>query len=239
MAAIPTVVLQRHCLGVQASRLDSCQVQKATFSRRTVLRPPELPWRLLPAPDMAEGCSITLEPYLIGRSAKETNRLDRQHQILLQTTGGLLYPPCLDLSSFRHILDCAAGTAVWARHILSGGGGDATNQTVQLNPGCVVDFSDVSNEQIPKPTPQGIGEVFLYDVLNPFPQERLGNYDLIHQRLLVAAIGQGRWPQVLKNLRDGLGQLRSRTPLPTSALICGSSTSAGRFPVLARDQSGP
>lgn len=112
--------------------------------------------------------------YCIPASSFETSRLDVQHSLSLQSSGGLLYPPWLPWSSFSSILDYCTGSTVWARHILAGGGGSLTDQRVELAPGSTVDVCDLGDGNVPKPLSTGINEFFRYNILNPFPEDRRG-----------------------------------------------------------------
>lgn len=69
---------------------------------------------------------------------------------------------------------------------------------------------------------------------NGFMVWMLGRYDLIHQRLLLGAVSGGRWPQVIANLKKGLGALCPRSPLAFLPSPEGSSLpSTGRVSRLA------
>lgn len=127
--------------------------------------------------NMASTAEPARQLYWTKRSSEEMDRLDLQHYLLLIASGGLLHPPSVDLSSARRILDCATGTTVWARHVLAGGGGDATNQQITLRPDCIFDICDLSDSQLPDPLPKGIHEFFKYDIIKPFPEERRGTLD--------------------------------------------------------------
>ncbi|OKP14388.1 hypothetical protein PENSUB_14167 [Penicillium subrubescens] len=57
---------------------------------------------------------------------------------------------------------------------------------------------DISPDQFPKDS--GRVQFSVHDITKPFPKEHLNRYDLVHVRLLVAAIDETRYPAAIANV---------------------------------------
>lgn len=57
---------------------------------------------------------------------------------------------------------------------------------------------DISSQQFPKM--QEIIQFSVHDITKPFPEEHLGRFDLVHVRLLVAAIDESDYKSAIANI---------------------------------------
>ena len=57
---------------------------------------------------------------------------------------------------------------------------------------------DISSEQFP----QYVGEISFstHDIAEPFPEEHLGCYDIVHVRLLIAALRESKYSSAVANI---------------------------------------
>lgn len=69
---------------------------------------------------------------------------------------------------------------------------------------------DISPAQFPFSSlkaPRHEIKLSVQDILQPFPKEHLGRYDLVHVRLLVGAMKEVDYPRAVRNLYDLLSML--------------------------------
>lgn len=149
-------------------------------------------------------------PYFLPKDDQEVNRLDFQHYLFRYALKGNYAAP---LTTPTNILDVGTGTGRWAMEV--------ANQFPQA--------SVIGLDIIPPPADNTVSlghgldrrpDNYAYvqgNVLDglPFPDE---TFDFVHQRLLVAAIPEERWPSVIGELvrvtRPG-GWVESLEAIPT------------------------
>jgi len=134
---------------------------------------------------------VSKDSYILPRNPSEAERLHAQHNHLTRSFAGLLVHPSIELDQQRTILDCCTGTGAWL---------DEARQ--EAHPDATFDACDLSMEQRSTITPGT--DVFTQDIREPFPEDRKGKYDLVHQRFLTAGIRAVDWPRAVKNVADTL-----------------------------------
>ncbi|ROW16720.1 hypothetical protein VPNG_01641 [Cytospora leucostoma] len=122
------------------------------------------------------------------RCTGEAQRLD-DHFDLLTTNIGYLVKPHIaaTLPPNARVADIGTGTG----HFLE--------VLQQSNPDAVLDGYDISTAMYPATTPANINLKVL-DIKQPVPEELHGKYNLVHARLLVAAILPDEWMAIVQNL---------------------------------------
>ncbi|KAL3472042.1 hypothetical protein BJX99DRAFT_12255 [Aspergillus californicus] len=129
------------------------------------------------------------EIYPLGRDKAESSRLNDQHKLIMDIVGGPI-DKTVPLDNVSSVADVATGTGVWlwdAQRVLN-----AHSAQDRYYHGF-----DISDAQFP--STHGI-ELSVQDVLKPFPSEHHNRYDLVHVRLLVAAITQSQTEAAVSNL---------------------------------------
>ncbi|PGH10993.1 hypothetical protein AJ79_05144 [Helicocarpus griseus UAMH5409] len=127
--------------------------------------------------------------YLLTRTKAESDRLELQHRAFQQNIGFLLHPAIPRHGSMR-IADIGTGTGAWLRDLAK-----------ELPTTCRLDGFDISLDQVPGKDlfPSDIN-YYVQDLLKPFPTEFLGQYDVVHVRLLVMGLQGSEWEIAIKNL---------------------------------------
>ncbi|EED23100.1 conserved hypothetical protein [Talaromyces stipitatus ATCC 10500] len=67
---------------------------------------------------------------------------------------------------------------------------------------------DISDKQFPKDSSHDTIQLSLHNCLEPFPAERHGKYDLVHVRLMVAALKESDYKHVVANIAEQEGHLQ-------------------------------
>ncbi|OAX79836.1 hypothetical protein ACJ72_05842 [Emergomyces africanus] len=127
--------------------------------------------------------------YLLIRTRAESERLDIQHHAFQKNMGFLLHPAIPQQDHMR-VADIGTGTGVWLRDLAE-----------TLPKTCIFDGFDISLDQVPdiELLPTDIN-YYLQDALSPFPAEFLGQYDVVHVRLLVLGLKVDEWERAIRNL---------------------------------------
>ncbi|KAL2059990.1 hypothetical protein VTL71DRAFT_9812 [Oculimacula yallundae] len=131
------------------------------------------------------------------KTAEESKRLNIQHGFINTFGPPEQIHPSIPKGQITRIADIATGTGIWIQDLST-----ILSKTPAANnqPRQYVGF-DISREFFPKEH----GEEFRYvqhNVLRPFPDEHLGKYDLVHVRLLVAALKEDEIPIALENVME-------------------------------------
>ncbi|KAI2464378.1 hypothetical protein F4781DRAFT_73393 [Annulohypoxylon bovei var. microspora] len=141
--------------------------------------------------------SATMEVFMDKTKADDDNvseqvRLEDQHETVIYAMGGrALYAP-IDLTKpGLRILDSACANGRWIKDLIVNS--PAKHEYVG---------TDVVESLYPNPPPEGTH--FLdQSIKEPFPEAWNGSFDLVHQRLVMAAAGPERTPAyVVQNLAD-------------------------------------
>ncbi|QDS69519.1 hypothetical protein FKW77_007403 [Venturia effusa] len=135
-----------------------------------------------------------------GDISQETSRLTVQHDVFVRMTGTLLPPEIAKhVSTIPNpkIADVATGTGIWARSISA------------LYPTARLDGYDFDTSKFPPEVASeknGDAKVKLSHAnildLNTFPPEMVGQYDVVHVRLLIYALTKDEWPVAAKTLES-------------------------------------
>ncbi|KAF2481694.1 S-adenosyl-L-methionine-dependent methyltransferase [Neohortaea acidophila] len=129
------------------------------------------------------------DPYFIPRGTSEAERLELQHGYILACQGYYLHPDLPPLPAGARIADLATGTAIWLREVA------AAKPTVECH------GFDISDTMFPAPPalPANV-TLHLADVKKPFDARWIGYFDVVHVRLLQAAMSTDDWGPVLRNI---------------------------------------
>ncbi|KAL4860624.1 hypothetical protein BDV12DRAFT_181305 [Aspergillus spectabilis] len=131
----------------------------------------------------------TEDKYVFGRSQKEIERLDAQHRLLSKVTQNTLIHPSIPKEKIQSIADVGTGTGIWLKDV------------AQVLPNSDVYYHgfDISADQFP-PNPPANLQFSEHDITKPFPEEHWNRYDLVHVRLLVAALDEPEYKLAIANL---------------------------------------
>ncbi|KAL3439801.1 hypothetical protein BJX65DRAFT_291606 [Aspergillus insuetus] len=132
------------------------------------------------------------EMYPLSRDEVESRRLNEQHKFLLDVVDGVIDRD-VPLDNISAVADVATGTGIWlwdAKQILD-------QKVGEFSSGSYHGF-DISAAQFPS-TPQGI-TLSVQDVFQPFPEEFLNRFDLVHVRLMVTAFPEGKFQEAVQNV---------------------------------------
>ncbi len=121
----------------------------------------------------------TDEAYMLTRDQDESRRLDIQHMFMRQLAHGSLIQPSIPRSELRTVADVATGTGVWLR--------EAAQELTTSHEMISYTGFDISAEQFPKDHIPGVSFI-VQNVVEPFPPEYHGRYDLVNVRLLSYAL---------------------------------------------------
>ncbi|OHE96495.1 hypothetical protein CORC01_08258 [Colletotrichum orchidophilum] len=129
-----------------------------------------------------------------GDANKERERLDFQHGVLKAIMGDN-FPDVIwkHLNSIAapKVADAATGSGIFLREIAT-----------KLATDAQLDGFDMDASKFPDPAllPANVN-LHIANVLEPFPKEMLGQYDLVHVKLLYAAMKKDDWLLAVKNLK--------------------------------------
>ncbi len=102
----------------------------------------------------------------------------------------------VNVAHVRKVIDVATGTGAWALDFVSQP--DVRGRDVQ------VFACDISTAKFPQADKQDVNKItfFQQDVTEPFPDEMLGTFDLVHMTYMSLALTVQGWKLALQNLRD-------------------------------------
>ncbi|RAL02552.1 class I SAM-dependent methyltransferase [Aspergillus ibericus CBS 121593] len=130
------------------------------------------------------------DKYVLGRDKVESKRLDSQHRLLVKVSGNTLIHPTLPTEQIRSVADIATGTGIWLE--------DVTQFLERPHIERYYQGFDISSEQFP--SNPGPIQLSVHDVTTPFPKEHWNRYDLVHVRLLVAALEESDYRAAITNI---------------------------------------
>lgn len=141
--------------------------------------------------------SIPESMYMLnsGSSQVERDRLNVQHHLFNEIMQGHLLPPHiiaeLDAASTPpKILEMATGSAVWLTEVAKTLPADA--ELVGLD-------YDTSRFPPPSSLPPNL-KLGKGDMYEPFPDDLLGKFDVVHVRMILFGVKEGRGLEVARNL---------------------------------------
>ncbi|KAK2836966.1 hypothetical protein FQN49_006542 [Arthroderma sp. PD_2] len=132
----------------------------------------------------------TQDKYVFGRSQKESERLDAQHNLLSKVTENTLIHPSIPKERVLCVADIGTGTGIWLK--------DVSKLLEKTNPKCYYHGFDISADQFPEQP--GNVQFSVQDITLPFPKEHWHRYDVVHVRLLVAALEESEYKTAISNL---------------------------------------
>ncbi|KAF2869228.1 S-adenosyl-L-methionine-dependent methyltransferase [Massariosphaeria phaeospora] len=150
-------------------------------------------------------------PYPLKRNALASTRLNFNHFWMKGITGYLLHPEIPTEKDNLRIADVGTGTGIWAGEI-----------AVQL-PDAKIDAIDISAAQFPPaPFRKSNTHFWTHDCFKPFPDEYLGQFDIVHARFWLCIINDDVAKPLMENLLTLLkpgGYLQWMEPLPRTAYV--------------------
>jgi hypothetical protein len=121
--------------------------------------------------------------------SSESTRLIEQHRWLVDVTGSLLHPAIPTSKTGLRVADLATGTAVWLLDLAKIVPSDS-----QLH------GFDISSKQYPKPEDRPTNlSLHEQNLLEPFPTEYQGFFDVVAVRLVTAGLRGDDWDTAVRN----------------------------------------
>lgn len=157
--------------------------------------------------------------YNLPHHQREIDRLQRQHNLILSSTGGLLLSTPLESNATLRILDAGAADGKWkgeSPYILDrialideSGAGTWLRSLAEHYPNQKWSLHgiDIGSALFPPPSADGpIVDLQKHDVREPIPEHLHlpETFDIIHQRYLIWGLKSAEWSQALGNLRSVL-----------------------------------
>ncbi|KAL3470108.1 hypothetical protein BJX99DRAFT_264543 [Aspergillus californicus] len=133
----------------------------------------------------------TKDKYCLGRSQKESERLDAQHRLLTRISDNTLIHPSIAKDAVFSVADVGTGTGIWLKDVAA-----AMDETQR----CYYHGFDISADQFPSEKPGANIDFSVHDITLPFPEEHWNRYDVVHVRLLVAALEESDYKTAVSNL---------------------------------------
>ncbi|KAF7712279.1 Uncharacterized protein PECH_008963 [Penicillium ucsense] len=129
--------------------------------------------------------------YLLTRTDTEAQRLDRLYGAWQANIKYLLHP-AITVHDHACIADIGTGTAsvIWLRDL-----------SREVPSSCQPHGFDISAAMFPdrQILPPNV-TLFEQDMLQPFPEQFLGHYDVVHVRLMIVALSSDHWAMGVQNL---------------------------------------
>ncbi|KAL9598534.1 MAG: hypothetical protein Q9219_004436 [cf. Caloplaca sp. 3 TL-2023] len=141
--------------------------------------------------------SVVPEPYMLPRDISESQRLDAQHDYFRQLSYGHLVHPSIPADELRTVADIATGTGIWLRQLAEESSASSLVETQRPE---FVGF-DISQQQFP---PQGSlparVTLVVHDMVQPFPAQYHGHFDLVNVRLVSYAVKEMDLDKIVRNV---------------------------------------
>ncbi|KAJ5919850.1 hypothetical protein N7454_009685 [Penicillium verhagenii] len=135
--------------------------------------------------------------YWLKHDDEERDRLNNQHRALVHIIGNKIVQAPIDLSTITRVADVGTGTGVWLDDLAARLKSIPTGTGQQRQ----YDGYDISATNFPGSHP-GNFHYRVHNILQPVPDELKGKYDLVHVRLLVAALVKGDVKTAVDNLTE-------------------------------------
>lgn len=157
--------------------------------------------------------------YNLPHHRREIDRLQRQHNFILSSTGGLLLSIPVETNATLRILDAGAADGKWK------GGSPSSVKIIPLTHDAGVGTwlrslaqhypdqkwslhgIDIGSALFPPPSADGpIVDLQKHDIRKPIPKHLHlpESFDIVHQRYLIWGLKSSEWPQAVGNLRSVL-----------------------------------
>ena len=133
------------------------------------------------------------EAYMLGREQQETQRLDEQHVFFKEFFDGNLLHHQILTTDVKTAADVGTATGVWLMETA------AMLKSIhgsELGP-CV--GFDISSSQFQK-DPTGSIQYHVHDTAQPYPEEYLNFFEVVHVRLLSYALRADQLEQAVRNI---------------------------------------
>ncbi|KAF9458397.1 hypothetical protein BDZ94DRAFT_1313356 [Collybia nuda] len=144
------------------------------------------------------------EHYLFKNNASDSHRLDKQYLLFQKCfdRGPVTLAGSLKKDRVNKVLDVAAGSLAWALDVAR----SADSSKIQLY------ACDITPDNFPPTSVTNALSIttFVHDVTRPFPEDMIGQFDVVNMRLLMYALSEDQWKKALNNIYDVLrpgGQL--------------------------------
>ena len=148
------------------------------------------------------------EVYQLTRDKKESTRLNEQHRWIRDLCYGNLVHKSIPLKQVKTIADIGTGTGIWMEDLAAHLKASPEMKEKKFE---FVGF-DLSSDQFPAGGNDTDAEFVVHNVMEPFPVRYHGKFDLIHIRLLVAALR----PQDLQGVILNISELLRKPPIGVS-----------------------
>ncbi|KAM0231674.1 hypothetical protein ACHAP5_010966 [Fusarium lateritium] len=144
----------------------------------------------------AESGRLNEDIYLLPRGQEETKRLNEQHRYILDLCDGNILSPQIPTDSLEMVADVGTGSGAWLLDL------DRRLRANGVSYSITFHGFDISSVQLPNfdGDQQSRFMFSVHDVRKPFPREHLGQYDLVHLRLLMWALRTDEIKMVTTNL---------------------------------------
>ncbi len=125
------------------------------------------------------------DPYIMSRNTLASGRLTAQHYLILRRLGFLLHPEIatqIKLNRTLEVADVACGNGIWALEM------------AHVYPQAQITGIDISPQQFPPQFtwPRNLS-LELHDIFLPMPEHYIARFDVVHCRLIMAAVyGQNK-----------------------------------------------
>lgn len=132
--------------------------------------------------------SLPADNYIITRNAGEGERLELQHRMTISCQGYYLHPD-ISVPSSARIGEVCTGTAIWLREVA------AANSSAECHGFDLSDAMYPSQDKLPTNV-----KLHLADIKKPFEDRWLGYFDVVHIRLIAAAMRVEEWGPAVRNV---------------------------------------
>ncbi|GLI77748.1 hypothetical protein PoHVEF18_006042 [Penicillium ochrochloron] len=107
-----------------------------------------------------------------------------------QANIGYLLHPAITQHEHMRIADVGTGTGIWLQELAN-----------VLPSSCQLDGFDISDALLPDKSslPENI-TFYLQNLLQPFPEQFIGKYDVVNVRVMVVALSSNEWEPAVRNL---------------------------------------
>lgn len=128
-----------------------------------------------------------VDNYIISRDTSEAERLNIQHEYMISCQGYYLHPDIEVPDTGARIAELCTGTAIFLREVA------AAYITAEFH------GFDISDKMFPQEIPDNV-QLHVADVKKPFDENWLGYFDVVHVRLIEAAMRKEEWAPLLRNI---------------------------------------
>ncbi|KAI5121038.1 hypothetical protein M0805_008614 [Coniferiporia weirii] len=129
--------------------------------------------------------------YILPADDKEVERLRLQHRMLRAAFEDRVLLVPLEPQSSYFVLDSGAGPAAWL-----------LDAAAQLPPTSILHGIDIESRNFPRTRPANVS--FSVTSITALPDAWAGRFDIVHQRLLKAALRRAEWPQAISEIARAL-----------------------------------